>query len=89
MIVEILERLDSVIKSGGGQTDEIQIRFLCNQILLGIYNPECVSFLKNILLVDFEKFIFTLSCLYFYYYKGRCYSITYHLKCRDEYYKLI
>jgi hypothetical protein len=35
-----------VIKSGGEQTDEIQIRFLCNQILLGICNLECVSLLK-------------------------------------------
>ena len=41
------------------------------------------------ILIDFKKFIITFSCLYFYYYKGRCYSVIYHLKGRHEYYKLI
>jgi hypothetical protein len=42
-----------------------------------------------IILIDFEKFITTFSCFYFYYYKGRCYSIIYHLKARHEYSKMI
>ena len=60
--------------------------------------PRYVRYKKNVAnillhsasyFVDFKNFIITLSCLYFYYYKGRCYSIIYHLKGHHEYSKLI
>ena len=51
--------------------------------------PRYVRNTSCIILIDFENFIITFLCLYFYYYKGRCYSVIYHLKGRHEYYKLI
>ena len=51
--------------------------------------PRYVRNTSCIILIDFENFIITFSCLYFYYYKGRCYSVIYHLKGRHEYYKLV
>jgi len=67
-------------------------RFYHLSMLRYVWNKKNVG---NILIhpasyfVDFKNFIITFSCLYFYYYKERCYSIIYHLKGGHKYSKLI
>ncbi len=81
----------------------LQMRYICTDFVelsmahllrqnSRFYHLSTPRYARNafcVMLIDFVKFIITFSCLYLYYYKGRCYAIIYHLKVRHEYSKLI